>query len=112
MWGQSEVQEVWGSEETARERLHNLCEVKERNYLLVFTRIKTWHRPLTSLWICDGSFFWSIYLLKYPKENASNGISESQNMKIFWGIMPPDSPARSASGAQNSPFLRKVTNLL
>ena len=27
-----------------------------------------------------------------PVENAGNGISETLNLKIFWGSMPPDSP--------------------
>ena len=30
------------------------------------------------------------YLLKCPVEN---GISEPLNLKIFWGSMPPDTPA-------------------
>ena len=33
---------------------------------------------------------WSIYLLKYPSENADNSNGKSQNWKFFWRSMLPD----------------------
>ena len=38
---------------------------------------------------------------KFPAENEGDGISETQNLKIFcWGSMPPDSPRFGAPSAR------------
>ena len=41
------------------------------------------------------------YFKKITAENAGNSISETLNLNIFWGSMPPDSPRRAAFGAAN-----------
>ena len=38
------------------------------------------------------AFFFVFISWKCPAENAGDGISETLNLKIFWGSMPPDSP--------------------
>ena len=88
MWGQSEVQEVWGSEENARERLQNLCEVKELNYFLVFTRIKTWHRPLASLWICNDRFSEVFIYWNIPRKLPEMAFPRAKIWKFSGGACP------------------------
>ena len=38
-------------------------------------------------------FLRSFFHVKFPAENAGNGISEPLNLKMFWGSMPADPPS-------------------